>query len=100
MSQTRLDGNRNSFINNNNCFNTVNNFGDADERAQILAWLSPLEPRTRHDDIRAHRVEHVGEWLLQSEKYRDWFDDIGAGESSNSALFCYGDPGVGKTFIR
>ena len=61
---------------------------------------SPLDPRTRHDDIRAHRVEHVGEWLLQTEEYQDWFNGIRIGEPGNSTLFCYGDPGVGKTYTR
>ena len=78
----------------------VNNFGDDNERADILAWLSPLEPWIRHDYIRAHRVEHVGDWLLGTEEYRNWFDGICGSESDNSALFCYGDPGVGKTHIR
>ena len=76
------------------------NFGSADERTEILAWLSPLDPWIRHNEIRAQRVEHVGDWLLQTEEYQSWFDGISSGESDNSALFCYGDPGVGKTYIR
>ena len=91
--------NTNSF-NNNNSFNTVNHFGSADERAEILAWLSPVEPRVRHDGIRVHRVEDVGDWLLLTEEYRSWFDYNRDGEPNNSALFCYGDPGAGKTYIR
>jgi len=90
----------NSFNNNsfNNVYN-VNNFSLPDERAEIVAWLSPLEPRVRHEDIRAHRVKHVGDWLLRTEEYQDWFRSIRGGESDNSVLFCYGDPGVGKTYI-
>ena len=106
MSQSRFgessySSNSNSF-NTNNYFNVhnVNNFGSTDERAEVLAWLSPLEPRIRHDDIRTRRVEHVGDWLLRTEGYRNWFDGIPGGESDNSVLFCYGDPGVGKTYIR
>jgi len=75
------------------------NFGSADERTAILAWLSPLEPCVRHHDIRDQRVEEVGDWLLRTEEYRNWVDGIRGGESDNSALFCYGDPGVGKTYI-
>ena len=75
------------------------NFGSADERTEILTWLSPLDPWIRHRDIRDQRVEDVGDWLLQTEEYRSWFDGIHGGESDNSALFCYGDPGVGKTYI-
>ena len=99
MSQSGVGEISNSFNNNNNCFNTVSHFGSIDERAEILAWLSPLEPRIRHDDIKAQRVEDVGDWLFQTEEYRDWLDGIHGGEPDNSALFCYGDPGVGKTYI-
>jgi len=107
MSQARVGESSNS--RNNNSFNTnsyntislnhVNNFGIADERAEILAWLSPLDPWIRHHDIRTQRVEEVGDWLLRTEGYRSWFDRIRDLEPDNSALFCYGDPGVGKTYI-
>ena len=99
--------NTNSF-NNTDSFNNINSFNNtisvsirsADETAEILAWLSPLEPRIRHHNIRAHRVEHVGDWLLQTEEYRNWFDGSHGEEPDSSVLFCYGDPGVGKTHIR
>jgi len=108
MSQYRVEGDSSSLTNNSfntNSFNktisfNVNNFGSPEERAEILLWLSPLDPWIRHDDIRAHRVEHVGDWLLGTEKYRNWSDGIHSEESDNLALFCYGDPGVGKTHIR
>jgi len=89
-----------SFSNNINSLNTVNNFTVADDRSSILAWLSPLEPRLRHQDIQDNRVEDVGEWLLQSEEYRNWYEGSGGSASDNAVLFCYGDPGVGKTYIR
>ena len=89
-----------SFSNNINSLNTVNNFTVADDRSNILAWLSPLDPKLRHQDIRDRRVENVGEWLLQNEEFRNWYAGSGEGESGNAVLFCYGDPGVGKTFIR
>jgi len=109
-SQSRVRGNSNSFnysFNSNSFNNTISinhecnadNSGSAYERDKILARLSPLEPRIRHHDIRAHRVEHVGDWLLRTEEYRNWFNGVRDGESDNSALFCYGDPGVGKTYI-
>jgi len=90
----------NNTTNNANHVSNVNNYGGANERDELLAWLSPLEPRIRHQDIRAHRVEHVGGWLLQTEEYRNWFNGIHGGEPNNSTLFCHGDPGVGKTYIR
>ena len=100
MSQSRVGENSNSFNNNTNSFNIVNNFRSADERAEILAWLSPLEPQIRHNDIRVRRVKDVGDWLFRTEEYQNWFGGICGGEPDNSALFCYGDPGVGKTYMR
>ena len=89
----------NSFnaINSNN--NVWNNCNIADERSQVLTWLSPLEPRLRHQDIQDRRVKDVGEWLLQTEEFRSWCTG-GGRESDDAVLFCYGNPGVGKTYIR
>ena len=89
-----------AFSNNINSLNTVNNFTIADDRSNILAWLSPLEPRLRHQDIRGQRVEGVGEWLLKTEAFGSWSVSSEEGGSDNAVLFCYGDPGVGKTYIR
>jgi len=72
----------------------------ADERSEILAWLSPLRPQRRHRDIQACRVNGVGEWLLDTEEYRNWSGGMLEGKSDGSALFCHGAPGVGKTYIR
>ena len=89
---------------NKNCFNTTNyvwnSYGVADDRSQLLNWLSPLEPKLRHRDIQERRVDNVGEWLIQTEEFRNWSNGSGEGEGGNAVLFCYGDPGVGKTFIR
>ena len=66
---------------NINSFNTTNyivsNYSTvADERSEISAWLSPLEPQRRHGDIRTRRIDEVGDWLLQTEAYRNWFGGI------------------------
>ena len=96
-----------SFNNNSNSFNTNISFSTtyinpavADERPNILAWLSRLDPKLRHQDIRDRRARNIGEWVLQTEEFRSWYAGSGGGESDNSFLFCYGDPGVGKTYIR
>jgi len=91
-----------SFNNNINSLNTTvtNNFTVADDRSEILAWLSPLDPKLRHQDVQSRRVENVGEWLLQTEEFRSWYAGSEGGECDNAVLFCYGDPGVGKTYIR
>jgi len=99
MSQYTIDNS--AFSNNRNSFNVQNNYV-ADDRSQLLAWLSPLEPRLRHQDIQERRVDNVGEWLLQTEEFKSWHDGSGEGEGEDdkAVLFGYGGPGVGKTFIR
>jgi len=99
MSQHSSRGNINSF-NNTHSFNNVWNYTIVDDRSPLLTWLSPLEPRLRHQDIQERRVDNVGEWLLQTEEFRNWHDWSGEDESDKAVLFCYGGPGVGKTFIR
>jgi len=77
-----------SFSNNiKSLLNTTvtNNFSIANERLQILTWLTPLEPTVRHQGIRDSRVENVGERLLQTEEYRGWYTGVMGGESDNAA---------------
>jgi len=95
---------------NSNCFNTTNSLtvqnylSIADDRSQLLTWLSPLDPGLRHWDIQERRVKDVGEWLIQTEEFRRWGglggEGEGEGEADKGVLFCYGHPGAGKTFIR
>lgn len=75
-----------SVSSNINCLNTVNNYTVADE-SRILTWLSPLEPGIRHQDIQERRVEHVGEWLLKTDEFRNWYASGGRGGSGNAVLF-------------
>ena len=82
-----------------NVQNVENNYA-ADDRSPLLTWLSPLEPKFRHRDIQEHHVDNIGEWLLQTEEFRSWRDWSGEGGCDKVVLFGYGDPGVGKTFIR
>ena len=90
-----------------NSFNTTNSYNSVwnnciitDDRSNILTWLSPLDPKSRHQDIQERRVETIGEWLLQTEEFRSWCAGSGGDESDNPVLFCYGNPGVGKTYLR
>ena len=87
-------------LNNYTAITLSNSFIAADDRSNILAWLSPLDPKSRHQDIQDRRVESIGEWLLQTEEYRSWRTGSMGDGSDNAILFCYGDPGVGKTYIR
>ena len=96
---TNLSNNTNSF-NVQNLQNVQNNYVVADDRSSLLTWLSPLEPRLRHRDIQERRVDNVGEWLLETDEFRSWNSRSSESEGGKEVLFCYGDPGVGKTFVR
>ena len=95
-----------AFNNNDNSFNTTNSFNITtfnhlapDDESKILAWLSPLEPWVRHRDIGAERVDGIGAWLLETIEFRRWHNANRANEPNHVALFCDGNPGVGKSYI-
>ena len=89
----QVTGNINSF---NNVVNFVTEI-DA-EGHQILKWLSPLEPQQRHQDVRADRLDGVGNWVLETSEFKKWRDAEDG--CVDPVLFCSGNPGVGKTYIR
>ena len=88
--------------NNANCGNTTGSYNTtvykSDEDAQIILWLSPLEPKNRHQGVRTGRFEGVGDWLLETSEFREWRG--GKGGADKAVLFCSGNPGVGKTYLR
>ena len=90
-----------AFSNNQNSINIANSFNSTapDDSSQILAWLSPLEPRVRHRDIVAKRLDGIGAWLLGTEEFRRWHNTSREDGSNNPTLFCDGNPGVGKSYI-
>ena len=69
-----------------------------DKKRQILKWLSPLTPRERHQAIGEGRVNRLGDWLLRTDEFEKWH--TGENQTVYPVLFCYGDPGVGKTYLR
>ena len=87
---------------NENCGNTIGSYNstiyNSDENAQIMQWLSPLEPKIRHQGVRDERFDGVGDWVLETSEFREWRE--GEGGSDKAVLFCSGNPGVGKTFLR
>ena len=87
---------------NENCGNTIvsynTTFYNSDENAQIMRWLSPLEPKIRHQGVREERFDGVGDWVLETSEFREWRE--GDGGADKAVLFCSGNPGVGKTFLR
>ena len=88
------------FSNTGYSFGAQNRDTVTGDRSQLLTWLSPLSPGLRHWDIQELRVNEVGEWLFKTDEFRRWYAGSERGEGENAVLFCYGDPGVGKTFIR
>ena len=89
--------------NNQDSLNTINSFNttlflgtSTDEQPEILKWLSPLEPGTRHEDVRSRRQDGLGKWFLETEDFIKWSNF----KSSKATLFCSGNPGVGKTYLR
>jgi len=87
----------NSF-NQTNSNNITTNITYVNKRTKLLNWLSPLQPRVRHNDVRARRQDGIGEWFLRADEFLGWRD--GKGEFGKATLFCSGNPGVGKTFLR
>ena len=70
----------------------------SDEDAEIMRWLSPLEPSKRHQSVRTDRFGSVGDWILKTHEFREWRG--GEGGADKAVLFCSGNPGVGKTYLR
>ena len=87
---------------NTNCGNTDNSFNttiyNSDEDAKIMRWLSPLEPANRHHGVRTERFDGIGDWLLEAKEWREWRG--GERGADKAILYCSGDPGVGKTYLR
>jgi len=91
---------------NNNIVNNVTNSNKivklnkviTDDHPEIMQWLSPLDPRRRHQDVRTDRLDGVGNWLLETREFGRWRSKEGGVDES--VLFCFGDPGVGKTYLR
>ncbi|RPB02909.1 hypothetical protein L873DRAFT_1801475, partial [Choiromyces venosus 120613-1] len=79
-------------------YNTIYNTNYTNEEQQILGWLSPLEPRMRHQDVSTRRRDGLGSWFLKNEEFVRWRDSKDG--SGKATLFCSGNPGVGKTYMR
>jgi len=88
------------YTHNINSYNMSNEYTFADKRLEMLTWLSPLEPRIRHQDVRTRRADNVQEWLLQTEEFRKWRYSAQPERPNHATLFCCGDPSVGKTYFR
>ena len=107
ISNTGTNNNTNNSIHgdsNQNIGNVLNSYnntitvGISEEASRIQTWLSPLEPHTRHQDVRNRRLDGVGDWVLEKNEFESWRESQDS--SANRTLLCYGDQGAGKTYIR
>ena len=107
ISHTRTDNNttnnvhgssNTNFANVSNSYNNIINVGASEESLKIQAWLSPLEPHARHQDVRSRRLDGAGDWVLQKNEFESWYKSQDS--SVNPTLLCYGGQGAGKTYIR
>ena len=101
MAQTTRIQSANMGVNYINCGNTIGSHNNivykSDEDAQIMRWLSPLVPNNRHQGVRTERFDGVGDWLLETTDFREWRSE---GGTDRAVIFCSGNPGVGKTYLR
>jgi len=94
-----IHGSSNTNVGNvSNSYNNTINLGGNEESRRIQTWLSPLEPYRRHQDVRNRRLDGVGEWVLRRDEFKSW--RASQDGSHDPTLRCYGDQGVGKTYIR
>ena len=89
------DGNEESG-NFKDCFNKY--VYKSNEDAELMRWLSPLEPSDRHQSVRENRFGGMGDWLFETSEFREW--RACEGGADKAIIFCSGNPGAGKTYLR
>ncbi|KAF5005581.1 hypothetical protein FDECE_7988 [Fusarium decemcellulare] len=75
----------------NNISDRQDRQNDNETRKTILDWLTSVEFAAQQADNIQRRQPGTGEWLLNSEEYKQWTQKPG------EVLFCPGIPGAGKT---
>ncbi|KAI4116483.1 MAG: hypothetical protein LQ338_007709, partial [Usnochroma carphineum] len=67
---------------------------DEIERAEIIAWLSPLSFLAKQEELWAGCFKKTGSWLLEDHRFQFW-----AEQGHSWYLQCEGEPMVGKTVL-
>jgi len=63
----------------------LGDLGKKQKRQNILEWLSPGDYWQRHNNFRARYVPGIGNWLLESNRFKIWTSGTGS-----PALICPG----------
>lgn len=66
---------------------------EAEQKAQILEWLSNQGQLKEHHNNISRYKEGTGMWFLDDPKFVEWRDGV------TDTLFCVGMPGAGKTVM-
>ncbi|KAK0439049.1 uncharacterized protein EV420DRAFT_1584987 [Desarmillaria tabescens] len=66
-----------------------------DKKAEVAAWLSPLDYSSIQRGKLKQHVAGTGQWFLEALQFTSWLD----GTAKSSTLWCPGDPGTGKTVL-
>lgn len=77
--------------------NTLNTTPMMDARGLFFQWLTPLEPQQRHKELQSSRLDGVGNRFLETVEFRKW---SGSGGGDDPVLFCCGDLGTGKSYLK
>ncbi|KAI9864361.1 MAG: hypothetical protein M1813_003281 [Trichoglossum hirsutum] len=64
-----------------------------DNRRVILEWLSTYRYGRKQAEILERHYAGTGQWLLDAPQYSEWLN------GDQSVLWCYGNPGTGKTVM-
>jgi len=67
---------------------------EAQVKEDLLNWLSDYPYEERHEERYSKKHPGTGDWLLQHDKFQDWFRSTGS-----AVLWCHGGPGTGKSFL-
>lgn len=70
---------------------TLNLRQQEEERHKIEDWLSPVDFRSRQQEILKGAQAGTRQWLFDSEKFQNWMN------VDRGTLWCPGIPGAGKT---
>lgn len=63
-------------------------------KEDLLNWLSDFRYEERHEKRFAQIHPGTADWLLDTDEFLDWFESV-----DSSVIWCYGGPGVGKSFL-